>query len=243
MAVSITVEFDNETREALREALEDMENPVDINVFVGEDCKYCDATVKLIENIAEESPSTGGEHLLRVHVYRRGADDDVFSRHGVYRVPSVTLLDGAVKYTGIPAGEEVRGLVETIIRISTGDSGLDESTVRILTGELVEDTYIENIVTPQCPYCPYAALLINMFAFEVWRSGRRNLVADTIEAYENPDIADKYNVTSVPAIAVNGNLLFIGVPFEEDLVERIVAVVKRHEKVAAETIADSATKM
>ena len=241
--MSITVEFDSETREALREALEDMESPVDIHVFVDDDCKYCDATVKLVESIAEESPLIDGEHLLRVHVHKRGRDDDVFQEHGVYRVPSVTLLDGVVKYTGIPAGEEVRGLVETIIRISTDDSGLDESTIRILREELVEDTYMENIVTPQCPYCPYAALLINMFAFEVWKAGRRNLVADTVEAYENPDIADKYNVTSVPAIAVNGNLLFIGVPFEEDLIERIIAVVKKHEKVAAETIADSATKL
>jgi glutaredoxin-like protein len=240
--VSISVEFDSETREALREALEDMERPVDIHVFVGDNCKYCDATVKLVEGIAEESPRMDGEPLLRVHVHRKGVDDDVFQEHGVYRVPSVTLLDGVIKYTGIPAGEEVRGLVETIIRVSTDDPGLDDSTSEKLRG-LVEDTYIENIVTPQCPYCPYAALLINMFAFEVWRAGRRNLVADTIEAYENPDIADKYNVTSVPAIAVNGNLLFIGVPYEEDLIERIIAVVRRHEKVSAELIADSATKM
>ena len=231
--MAIEIGLTEELRRDLKEALADMKDSVDIHVFIAENCEYCKATIDLVEAMVEASPLSNGSHLLRMHLHHWNEEKKIFEEQGVERVPTVTLLDGMIKYTGIPAGEEIRGLVETIIRVSEGDSGLEEETIKKLREEITEDVYIENIVTPQCPYCPYAALLINMFAFEIWKAGRTNLVADTVEAYENPDIADKYHVMSVPALAVNGTLLFVGVPYELDFIERIIGFVKRGEKVEA----------
>ncbi|AEM38825.1 glutaredoxin-like domain protein [Pyrolobus fumarii 1A] len=236
----VEVKFTSEDREALREALSDMENPVDIHVFIGPDCEYCNEAVELVKILVEESPEKNGQKLLRMHVWEKGKHDNVFKEHGVERIPSITLLDGVIRYTGVPAGEEVRGLVETIIRISTNDSGLDSSTVERIK-RINKPVHIEVVVTPQCPYCPYAALLANMFAFEAWKAGRRDFIADTVEAYENPDIAEKYGVTTVPAIAINGVLAFVGVPYEEDFIDRIERIVLRREKVDTEVIGESAT--
>lgn len=243
MSDPVRMEITEDTREAIREAFEDLEEPVTINVFIGDNCKYCDETLKIARVLEEEAPQRDGEKLIKVKVYYKGRDDEIFAKQGITRIPSLTLLDGVIRYTGTPSGEEIRGLVETIIRISQNDSGLDDTTIRKLREELVEDTHIEIVVTPQCPYCPYAALLSNMFAFEVWRSGRRNLISDTVEAYENPDIADKYHVTSVPAIAINGVVAFIGVPYEEDFIERVLDVVKRGKVVETQVIEDSATSI
>ncbi len=239
----VRMEIDQETREGIREALEDMVKPVTIDVFIGPNCKYCDETLKIARVLEEEAPVRNGQKLIRVRVFEKGKDDDMFRKQGVERIPSLTLLEGVIRYTGTPSGEEIRGLVETIIRISQEDSGLDEKTIRILREELTENVHVEVVVTPQCPYCPYAALLTNMFAYEVWRAGRRNFISDTVEAYENPDIADKYNVTSVPAIAINGVLAFVGVPYEEDYIERILDVVKRRKKVETTVISESATSI
>jgi glutaredoxin-like protein len=239
----LRVEIDAETREGIREALEDMVNPVTINVFIGPGCTYCDETLKVARVLEEEAPVRNGRKLITVNVYEKGVHDDEFKRQGVERIPTLTLLDGVIRYTGTPAGEEIRGLVETIIRISQNDSGLDERTVRILREELTEDVHVEVLVTPQCPYCPYAALLTNMFAFEVWRAGRRNFISDTVEAYENPDIADRYGVTTVPAIAINGVLAFVGVPYEEDYIERIVDVVKHRKRVEPTYIRESISQL
>ncbi|HIP66279.1 MAG TPA: glutaredoxin [Pyrodictium sp.] len=225
----IRVEIDRETREAIREALQDMRDPVDIHVFIDDDCITCKETLKLVKVLKEEAPN----NLIRVHLHHRQIDEEVFRKHGVERVPSLTLLDGVIKYVGTPAGEEIRGLIETIIRISQKDSGLDDTTIAKIK-DLREGVHVEVIVTPQCPYCPYASLLVNMFAFEAWRAGNRTFIAETVEAFENPDIADRYNVTNVPAIAVNGILIFVGVPYEEDLVERIYDVVKRGRRVDVE---------
>jgi len=225
----VRVEIDEETREAVREALQDMKDPVDIHVFIDDDCATCKEILKLVKVLKEEAPNG----LLRVHLHHRKIDKEAFKKHDVERVPTLTLLNGAIKYVGTPAGEEMRGLIETIIRVSQKDSGLDDTTIAKIK-DIKERTRIEVIVTPQCPYCPYASLLVNMFAFEAWRVGNKALTAETIEAYENPDIADRYNVANVPAIAVNGVLIFVGVPYEEDLVERIYDVVKKGRRVNVE---------
>jgi len=216
-----------EFMEDLKDSLADMVEPVEVDVFIGPGCETCEDTVRLMRAFGEAAPVVKGEKLLKLRILDKSRPEDrgEFSRQGIERIPSVTLIDGYIRYTGIPAGEEVRGLVETILRISEGDSGLEDETKKILAN-LKSRVYIEVVVTPSCPYCPYAVLLANMLAYEAWRSGRRAVIADTVEAYENPDIADKYNVMSVPAIALNGKLAFIGVPYEEDFINYIVAAAE-----------------
>ncbi|WP_228546722.1 protein disulfide oxidoreductase [Hyperthermus butylicus] len=229
----VKMEIDKETRDAIKEAFEDLVKPVEINVFIGPNCRYCDETVKIAKVLEEEAPVKNGKKLVTMKIYEKDKHVDVFKKHGVERIPSLTLVEGRIKYTGTPSGEELRGLVETIIRISQEDSGLDETTVEKI--KLIEKpVHVEIIVTPQCPYCPYAALLSNMFAYEAWRNGKTDFVSEIVEAYENPDIADKYGVTSVPAIAINGVLAFVGVPYEEDFIERIIDVVERRRTIKTE---------
>ncbi|MCC6033202.1 MAG: thioredoxin family protein [Desulfurococcaceae archaeon] len=216
-----------EDLEELEATLKDMREPVEVYTFVDNACRYCSNTVRLIETLSNVSPKIGGSSLVRHRVVKREADaEGFFKKFNVSRVPTVLMIEGHIKYTGMPAGEEIRGLIETLIRLSTGDSGLNEHTVREITG-LKAPVKIDVIVTPTCPYCPYAALLANMFAFESFRSGNKLVTADIIEAYENPDIADKYGVMSVPTIAINGEVEFIGVPYEDQLLERVLEHSKR----------------
>ena len=58
------------------------------------------------------------------------------------------------------------------------------------------------------------------------------VISDVVEAYEFPEIADKYNVTAVPTIilSVNGNyngkIFSIGLPQPEALVKGVLEVAK-----------------
>ncbi len=228
--MSFEMEWTPEVKEELRMVFSELVNPVEILVFVGDDCPYCEATVEMIKVFSETSPKKDGKPLIRYRVFRKGVDDEMFRRYNVERVPTVLLIDGYIRYTGIPAGEEVKGLVETIIRISQGESGLDPS-IKEKIHAFDGCAYIETIVTPSCPYCPYAVLLANMFAYESWKAGKNAIVSDTVEAYENEDIAYKYNAMSVPTVAINGHVEFVGVPHEDDLLERIYSLgqgVKRN---------------
>ncbi len=213
-------ELDSETQEALKEALAEMKGPVEALVFVRENCHYCKETIKLLDYYVEASPIVNGKHLFTYKIFYQEKDSDTFRQYKVTRVPTVGFVDGLVRYTGIPSGEEIRSLVETIIRISENESGLEEETKNMIK-QITSDVYIEVIVTPLCPYCPYAALLANMIAYESYKQGLKKITADTVEAYEHPDIADKYNVMSVPAIAINGETAFVGLPYEKDFIKMI----------------------
>jgi len=216
------VSFTQEDIESIAEAFREMKEPVTLYVFVEKNrsrCRYCSNTVKLVESLARASARASTPPLLN-YVLAEKEVDELFKKFKVSRIPSIVLLDGHIRYTGMPAGEEVRGLVETIIRLSTGDSGLSERSIRRIS-ELKAPVYIEVIVTPTCPYCPYVALMANMIAFEAYRAGNRAVVSDIVEAYENPDIADAYNVMSVPVVAINRQVAFVGLPYEEQFVELV----------------------
>ncbi len=218
--IDTSEEFQNE----LKETLLDMVNPVTVDVFVGPNCETCDDTIQLLKMMENNSPVRDGKRLLTVRIFDKSIEEHkkYFEEQEVERIPTVTILNGKIRYTGIPAGEEIKGLVETILRISEGESGLEESTGMMLE-RLKNRVHIEVIVTPSCPFCPYAALLANMFAYEAYKRGNPKIIADTVEAYENPDIADKYGVQSVPTIALNGKVAFIGVPVEEDFIHYVMA--------------------
>jgi glutaredoxin-like protein len=213
------LDLSEEFRRDLEETLATMVKPVEVYVFIGSMCETCGDTVAFMKFFRDASPVKGGHRMLELKIldYDVREHRDVFRKQGVSRVPTVSFLDGLVRWTGIPAGEEVRALVETIMRISEGESGLEEETKRALA-TLKGRVHIETIVTPSCPYCPYAVLLSHMLAFEAYKQGNPVVLSEAVEAYENPDIADKYGVMSVPAIAINGTLVFVGVPYEEDFI-------------------------
>lgn len=217
----IVFDLTKDDMEALKEALNDMKNPVDLLFFTGEFCETCSTTEKILHALRYASPEIKGQKLIKIHTFNSKNDKELFRKYRVYRVPSVLLLDGVIRYTGTPAGEEIKSIVETIIRISIGESGLSNITKKKIS-HITKPIYIEVIVTPQCPYCPYAALLSNMFAFESYKSGNKAIISDIIEAYENTDIADKYGVMTVPVIVINGRPEFIGVPYEDQLLKAII---------------------
>ncbi|MCX8184645.1 MAG: thioredoxin family protein [Sulfolobales archaeon] len=215
------VSFSPEDIDYLAETLKEMKDQVTLYVFVEKNrrkCRYCDNTIELVKTLSSASARISDPPLLNYIVVEKGVSDDLFEKYKITRIPSVAMIEGYIRYTGMPAGEEIRGLIETIIRLSTRDSGLSEKSTRKIS-ELKSPVYVEVIVTPTCPYCPYAALIANMIAYEAYRAGNRAVVSDIVEAYENPDIADAYNVMSVPVVAVNKRVVFAGLPYEEQLVD------------------------
>ncbi|MGC9104913.1 MAG: protein disulfide oxidoreductase [Thermoprotei archaeon] len=220
--------FTDEVKEALVDALKDMKNPVDVYVFVDSGdphCHYCDVTKRFIQFMSEAAPKgPDGTSLIKVHVLEKNDPNSkpVFQEFRVERVPTVAFYKGYLRWTGAPLGEEIKALVETIVRLSIGDSGLSEETKAAIREKLNGQVKVETIVTPSCPYCPYAALMAHMVAYEACKANKCNVLSDVVEAYENQDIAEKYQVMSVPTVAVNESVEFIGVPYEDNFVTTLL---------------------
>ncbi|EHP69327.1 MAG: thioredoxin family protein [Metallosphaera yellowstonensis] len=217
--------FTDDVRNALVEALKDMRDPVEGYVFTdtsNPNCQYCDVTVKFMKFVSDAAPKSNGQSLLKVKVLDKSKDIAEFQSFEVSRVPTVAFLKGKIRWTGAPLGEEIRALVETIVRLSQGESGLSPETINAIKDKLNGKVKVEVMVTPSCPYCPYAALLSHMVAFEACKAEKCNVLSDVVESYENPDIAEKYQVMSVPTLAVNESVEFIGVPQEENFVNSLI---------------------
>lgn len=51
-----------------------------------------------------------------------------------------------------------------------------------------------------------------------------DLIVEEVDVTQHPEVAVKYRVMSVPAIAINGELAFVGVPQEEELRKQLSAL-------------------
>ena len=70
---------------------------------------------------------------------------------GIERVPAIAVLgaetDYGVRFYGLPSGYEFGSLVELVLDVSSGDSGLSEATRRALAS-LERDVHLRVFSTP-----------------------------------------------------------------------------------------------
>jgi alkyl hydroperoxide reductase subunit AhpF len=105
---------------------------------------YCRETRQLMEEITELSDK------ITLEEYDFVADKDVVKRYSIDKIPA-TVVEGdkdyGIRFFGIPAGYEFGTLIEDIIMISKGDSGLEPET-RLALATLSEPVHLQVFVTP-----------------------------------------------------------------------------------------------
>jgi glutaredoxin-like protein len=125
----------------------------------------------------------------------------------VERTPAIILRGaarGRVRTFGNPAGRELTSLIEDLVDVSRGSTGLGVRTREALAG-LARDLHIQVFVSPDCPYCPEAGRLAHQLAVESDR-----ITADVILVNEFPEMAERYAVRGVPKVVVNDVVEFVG---------------------------------
>lgn len=128
---------------------EKMKNPVRLLVFTREEnCQYCDETRQIVEEVA------GLSDLITVDI--QSIDDDNGMAHalGIDKAPAIAVQTGGddaqdygIRYYGIPSGYEFSSVIEDVVMVSSGDSGLNAETRQALA-ELEEDVHFQVFVTP-----------------------------------------------------------------------------------------------
>ena len=198
-------------------------NPVKLVMFTQTfECQYCAETRQIVEEIAALSDK------IELVVYNFVTDKPVAEGYGIDKIPAIAIIgvqdgqekDYAIRFYGIPSGYEFTSIIEDIVDVSKGESGLNAKTKQALA-ELTEPVHLQVFVTPTCPYCPQAVRLAHKFAIE------SELVrGDMVEAIEFPFLANKYGVYGVPRTVINDSTHQEGAVPEPLFLAKVLEAVK-----------------
>lgn len=129
----------------IRRRLSGMTTPVKIIHFTQElNLEYGRETREVLEELA------GLSDKLSIDVFDFLLDKEKVSEYGVDKVPATVIRNGkdyGIRYYGIPAGYEFSTVLDAILYISRGESGLgDESREKL--SKLNQSVHLEVFVTP-----------------------------------------------------------------------------------------------
>jgi glutaredoxin-like protein len=113
----------------------EMVNPVKIVMFTQTlECQYCAETRQIVEEIAALSDK------MELVVYNFVTDKEIAEKYGIDKIPAIAILgtkdeaeiDYGIRFFGIPSGYEFTSIVEDIVDVSKGESGLSAKTKKAL---------------------------------------------------------------------------------------------------------------
>jgi glutaredoxin-like protein len=198
----------------LAEFLRDyLPEPVTLVLFTAASAPTSREQQTLLEEFAKLS------RQLTLEINDLAANREVAARYGVERAPCTIVRgrrDYGLRFYGVTAGHELATLLDALLMVSTGRSGLPPQ-VEQWVGRIDAPLHIEVFVTLTCPYCPrmvhvaYQMALLN-----------DHVRADAVDTAEFPDYARRHEVGAVPLVVVNGRPAFHGLRTPEEAVLEII---------------------
>ncbi len=216
-----------EVRTQLKElAQKEFKEPVSIKLFsqaIGcESCQTAEALLKEVHDVLKEAV---GEDKVKLDILSPFLNKEETEKYGVDRVPTIVLegdKDYGIRYIGLPAGLEFTTLVNGIFHVSQRKPQLSDKTLEILQ-QIDIPLEIWVFVTTSCGYCPSAAVMSWDFAL-----ASDYITAKVIDASENPDLAEQFQVVGVPKIVINKGLVeFVGAQPENAFLGYVVAAYEK----------------
>ncbi len=138
-----------EDRQHLKKEFEALQNPVKLVVFTQDfECQYCKETRMISEELAELSDK------ISLEVFDYVKDKEIAENYDIDKIPATVVMKGGanpqdyhIRYFGIPSGYEFSSLIEDIMMISSGESGLSSQTKAQLA-DLSQALHLKVFVTP-----------------------------------------------------------------------------------------------
>jgi thioredoxin-disulfide reductase len=194
--------IDDKTEAELRRVFENLVSPVKLVFFTQENaCPACAQQRELLQELAALSSK------LQLKVYDFVLHGDEALSYKVDKIPATAVVgtrDYGIRFYGLTAGYEFASLLEAIMMVSTGQSGLDPQ-LEALVKEVKEQVHIQVYVTLTCPYCPRMVHVAHQFAFV-----NDKIQGDMVEASEFPHLVQRYGVSAVPKTVINETHFFEG---------------------------------
>ena len=134
-----------DTRQFLRTALAKMVSPVRLVFFTqAAGCEGCAAARDLVRELASLADR------LAIDEYDLLLDREAAAAHRIGRAPAIAVVgdrDRGIRFVGAPGGYEIMTLVDAILLVSSGDSGLAPAS-RALLAKVRAPLDIQVFTTP-----------------------------------------------------------------------------------------------
>lgn len=196
--------LDEKIKEQVKDFFADLDKPVKVLFFGSnqQNCDYCSETLGLLNEIAELND------LISLEEYDFENNMDIAEQYKIDKVPMTVIaaekehgiIDYGIRLSGIPAGHEFTTLINDLVMVSKGESGLSQPTKDKLAA-ITEPVNLQVFVTPTCPYCPQAVILAHQMALE-----SEFITGEMVEAMEFAELSNKFNVSGVPHTIINDGL-------------------------------------
>lgn len=129
----------------LEAALGDLSVPVKLVCFTQTfDCESCLPARRLVDRVAALSEQ------ITVEEFNIVLDKGQADTYGIERVPAVAVVgetDTGIRFYGVPDGHELVSLVQAILLVAAGDSGLSDESLAQVAG-IEQPVDIQVFVTP-----------------------------------------------------------------------------------------------
>jgi len=125
-------------------------SPVKLVMFTqAVECQFCAETRAIVEEIAALSDK------IQVEVYDFVTDKPTADLYGFDKIPAIAILraedgqdkDYGIRFYGIPSGYEFTSLIEDILDVSRGESGLQPKT-KTAVATITKPVHLQVFVTP-----------------------------------------------------------------------------------------------
>jgi len=138
-----------EDQQHLQKEFEALTTPVKMIVFTQQmECQYCKETHMIAEEVSDLSDK------ISLEVYDFVEDSEIAETYNIDKIPATVIMRGGddpkdygIRYYGIPSGYEFSSIIEDIMMISSGESGLDTETKSYLA-DLTDLLHLQVFVTP-----------------------------------------------------------------------------------------------
>lgn len=87
------------------------------------------------------------------------------------------------------------------------------------------EVYLEDFMSPGCVGCPQVKEMLKVLSEEL----NGEITVEEVDITVDTTRAAQYGIMSVPAIAINGVLKFMGVPKKEELKKALMEELERDE--------------
>jgi glutaredoxin-like protein len=132
-------------RPAVKQVLEAMRSEVNLTYFTQQiECDFCRETHDLLEELCSL------EEKLKLRVFDFKANQAEVEQYRIDKIPATIVSNGknpGIRFYGIPAGYEFSSLLDAIVMVSEGESGLLQESKKLLK-EIKVPVHLQVFVTP-----------------------------------------------------------------------------------------------